>query len=238
MGFIELLFEVDSTSAAASLALVGVVTAFFLATTLLPSLLPYTKFSQCPYKSPQSWVFYQLVQSLGHFAEYTMSRWAGGAPELRGKVAKFWSWSDYDAIAYKNLKDVANIGRALHWLGKIYLQYTKFSTALYQCIQDNSIQHLLWPILVEEDKRRPMINQQIGGTKEERRTLADTHLRDLTTFQTLEKMVGEIEQGEPSGTLIQERLELFLKINRSVAPGNELDSPLIGSCNTLISQGA
>jgi hypothetical protein len=44
-GLIELLFEADSTSAAASLALVGVVSAFFLATTLLPGLLPYTKFS-------------------------------------------------------------------------------------------------------------------------------------------------------------------------------------------------
>ena len=241
MGFIELLFDIDSISAAAaSLALVGVVSGFFLATTLLPGLLPYTKFSQCPYKSPQSWVFYQLVQSLRHFCKYATSRWAGGAPGLE-KVAKFWSWSDYDAIAYRKLRDVTNIGRALHWLGEIYLQYTKFSTALYQCIQDNSIQDLLWLILVEEDKPRPMINQQTGGTKEEqfeRQALADAHLRDLITFQTLEKMVGQIERGEPSGTLIQERLELFLKINRSVAPGNELDSPLIGSSNTLISQGA
>jgi hypothetical protein len=93
---------------------------------------------------------------------------------------------------------------------------------------------LLWDILVDKDKPLPKI---IMHAEKEGQTLKDA-LQNLTTFQTLEMMVGEIEQGEPSGTLIQERLELFLKINSSVAPEDMLDSPLIGSSNTLISQGA
>ncbi|KAF9450744.1 hypothetical protein P691DRAFT_638662, partial [Macrolepiota fuliginosa MF-IS2] len=65
-GFIEVLWEVDTVAAILVTIVVGIAFLFILMTTLLPTLqclwicaFPGTDFSQCPYKSPQSWIFHK-----------------------------------------------------------------------------------------------------------------------------------------------------------------------------------
>jgi hypothetical protein len=59
-GLLELLWTVNSIVAAILSALIAIVIVFYIATTILPAL-PGTN---CPYKSPQSWTFCNLVWRL------------------------------------------------------------------------------------------------------------------------------------------------------------------------------
>jgi len=77
VGIIEFLWELNHAVAVPIIFFVGITLLFLLITTVLPTLQALTLFfprwlpshrprSPCPYKSPQSWVFHQLVRFLLH----------------------------------------------------------------------------------------------------------------------------------------------------------------------------
>ncbi|KAF8960793.1 hypothetical protein BDZ97DRAFT_1905772 [Flammula alnicola] len=65
-GLLELLWSRNTAVAACITAAVGVVMLFLVATTALPAIQhafakdPHLRVHQCPYKSPQSWIFYRM----------------------------------------------------------------------------------------------------------------------------------------------------------------------------------
>ncbi|KAF9256443.1 hypothetical protein L218DRAFT_881702, partial [Marasmius fiardii PR-910] len=130
-GLLELLWNQHPVPFAISLALVGLAVAFYLATTLLPGLtviqnalesppifvlgqymyeegLPHLqKISLiCPYRSPQSWLAFQLLSSLFHFP--------GCKHLLYTFLVKFkWHWRnskpyDVDITLLRDIHSVSN----------------------------------------------------------------------------------------------------------------------------------
>ncbi|KAJ3562182.1 hypothetical protein NP233_g9739 [Leucocoprinus birnbaumii] len=228
IGLVEMLFEVNDTVAVVALVMAGITFTFVLITTLLPSVQPWTKYSQCPYKSPQAWLFYQLTKVLRALFHYAMAlirrQRPDGTTTIRNLAElSLWSWSDYDARAYKDLMrhQAANVGLGLHWLGGMYLQHTKFGNAFYKCVQDESIQNLLYRVLERGDSHRAEVIASIPGSlPAQQAVLEDGSSQDssevfkqsVTIFQTLSYLVEKIEQDQPSSILLRERLNLFLEI--------------------------
>ncbi|KXN87316.1 hypothetical protein AN958_08941 [Leucoagaricus sp. SymC.cos] len=113
VGILELLFNVDKTAATATAVMAGIMFLFILITTILPGLVPCGKSSQCPYKSPQAWIFYQFVKTVSELAKTLFHRISSiVSRKLKDKVAvedrkfyiRFWGWSDYDWRVYDDLQ--------------------------------------------------------------------------------------------------------------------------------------
>jgi hypothetical protein len=160
-GIIELLVEVDRTTAVVVSVVVGIAIAFIVATTVVPTFLTFCirwrghhQFTQCPWKSGQAWVFYQLVGAPLHLIASAIATFRGQPlPDDEKDILGLRDWSVYDWLVYKD-SDVADVGFGVHWLGKMYLGEKKLAEALYQCILDTSTHESLQKLIVKQDIRR------------------------------------------------------------------------------------
>ncbi|KAJ3560851.1 hypothetical protein NP233_g10564 [Leucocoprinus birnbaumii] len=168
-GIIELLRNVDETSTIVASIFIGIATSFILVTTALLALQNFyvhsfprsKKRSECPYKSPQAWIFYQFFAKPIQLLRYALAKWGGHSPSVDPAVIDVFNlktWSGYDWLVYRNhsrLPDaISNAGLGIHWLGKLYLQEKDLAEALHKCIQDSSILESLRTILTKRDPLR------------------------------------------------------------------------------------
>ncbi|KXN92168.1 hypothetical protein AN958_09260 [Leucoagaricus sp. SymC.cos] len=250
---IELLLEIQPIAAFVSAVFVGFATMFILITTLLPSLRSlwtpdsrYFSFSQCPFKSPQAWMAYQVMKApyiaLLHLGHYLSSlkpnpNWRKVSNECKNQLKKLqlYSWLDYDWLVYTHLNRTGaiGVGGGFYWLGIMCIQDRETSEAFYDCIQDTSVQDYLYSALRDKDHRRADItveahiwerNNLSVDNDRPGRSIKGPHARDMIVFQTLESLAAKTERGVPSGALLPERVSLFLKISQTHLYKN-LDCP-------------
>jgi hypothetical protein len=244
-GIIELLLRVDRTAAIVSSVVIGIAATFMVATTVIPTFLTFCirwrgrhRFSQCPWKSPQAWVFYQLFGAPIHLITSAISALRGRPLSEDAKdVFKLQDWSVYDWLVYKD-SDVANIGFGIHWLGALFLQEKEFAEALYKCIQDSSVHKALRDTLFSKnDTRRVESFHREWAIVPNKGIDADqvraSHLADVTVFQTLAHLAEKVERGHPPTVLLQQRLDLFFKIN-GLHHDKDIDCPLVGDVDQKV----
>ncbi|KXN80692.1 hypothetical protein AN958_08368 [Leucoagaricus sp. SymC.cos] len=266
IGIVDLLIDVDDTAGAVAAVMAGLTFSFILATTLLPGLVPCTKLSQCPYKSPQAWIFSQFLKVLLQMLRI-LFRLLGAAlwkTKMKGREhngedrnleegkkgqeksrLQFWSWLDHDWHVYQSLRGAkaATIGHGLHWLGAMYLQSPTFADALYECISsdDGAISDDLRDVLEQQAEHRsipvdeafewPSQNSRTHLSEREIEKKVQEHGRNVLVSHTLAHLANKIEQGEPSGILLNKRLELLLMIAKGLRPDVEVDFPLMSSAH-------
>ncbi|KAJ3572082.1 hypothetical protein NP233_g3318 [Leucocoprinus birnbaumii] len=258
-GIIELLRSVDETSTIVASIFIGITTSFILVTTALPALQSFyvhffprsKKRSECPYKSPQAWIFYQFFAKPIRMMRCALATLGGQSSSIDPAVIDVFNlqtWSGYDWLVYHNhsrLPDaISNAGLRIHWLGKLYLQEKDLAEALYKCIQDSSILESLRTILTKRDPRRaesvdeasrwvPPDTTKNPETDVAKSPEADNtdakvqaHVADVIVFQTLACLAEQIERGHPPTVLLKQRLNLYLKLSSaSFYPG--IDCPLV-----------
>ncbi|KAJ3564645.1 hypothetical protein NP233_g8161 [Leucocoprinus birnbaumii] len=223
IGLMDLLLSVDRTAGAVISAVIGLFLIFLLFTTISPCFQLITNWGQCPYKSPQSRIFYQLRRLMSHWSCWRRRSADGGSVKDSGQ----WDWSDYDLEVYNELRDknAAGVAHGLHSLGQMHLQDRKFAEAFYDCIQDPDIPtDLLQRNLEGADKARADLIEKVlrykpratsTGTlsEEEKKQQKHKRARDMAIFQTLAHLVERIEGDQPSAILLNQRIHLFLKLN-------------------------
>ncbi|KAF5353262.1 hypothetical protein D9756_008108 [Leucocoprinus leucothites] len=245
-GIIELLLGVDQSATIVASVVVGITSSFMLITTILPAVqsfwihfFPTHQLPECPYKSPQAWIFYQFLARPIRFIKWTIAKCRGEhLPDDPTVIDIFnlQTWSGYDWLVYSNHRRlpaaIANAGFGVHWLGRMYLQEKQLADALYQCIKDLSIHDSLRSILNTRDPRRAGSADQASRwfprdvPETEANKLNQVHVSDVLVFQTLAHLTERIERGHPPTVLFKERLDLYLKINGECTDPN-IDCPLI-----------
>jgi hypothetical protein len=260
-GIIELLLDVDKTAAIVASVMVGITSSFMLITTVLPTIqsfgihfFPRFRLPECPYKSPQAWIFYQVITVPIYHINRIISKFgrtfSGVASDIA--VLDLQNWSGYDWLVYSKSHTqspgaISNVGFGIHWLGSLYLQEKSLADALYQCIHDISMHISLRDILtVKKDARRVAASQRafmwspsvFEGVDANVDMLKQAHVSDITVFQTLAHLAEKIERGHPPTVLLKQRLELFLKINE-LRLDQDIDCPLLNDTDQkeLVSYG-
>ncbi|EDQ98723.1 uncharacterized protein LACBIDRAFT_296820 [Laccaria bicolor S238N-H82] len=142
IGILDLLWSLNTHVAACVSAAVGLVILFLIATTALPTLQhaltkdKHPRVAQCPYKSPQSWLFY----SAGHWFFWLISSfnppWSAFDSTRFHRLLKSSddnSWLAYD-MRWRNLRDAEAVSwgtpkttrdsddvvHGLHWINNTF----------------------------------------------------------------------------------------------------------------------
>lgn len=253
-GFIEVLWEVDKTAAILVAIVVGIAFIFILTTTVLPTLQylricasPNSEFTQCPYKSPQAWIFFKVVA----FFAYLFSRKKSESeskttkskhPSKPSDAFKISSWPDYDHFLRKR-RDAGNrhanmdVGRSLAWIGETFVQHQKVVEAVCRCLRDLDWRVALDASLARMDRRRAdSVRRRAevaqrrpyagGASSPELRRSGTALTQDLIVSHTLEHLAKKMEQAHMSPKLLQQRLDLFLKINEGGGADQDVDCPV------------
>ncbi|TFK44152.1 hypothetical protein BDQ12DRAFT_717331 [Crucibulum laeve] len=141
LGMLDLLRSLDSIVAVILSIVVGLVFLVIVATTMIPgiqllfmcSLLNILdvhpqSWSFCPYKSPQSWAFYQLVKLL---SSWTHVRFKGSTVGSRSG-----GWFALDDV-WNRLGTYKHLPNAIAWAGRTFGQGNdSIPSAIYHCIND------------------------------------------------------------------------------------------------------
>ena len=168
VGLLDLLWSLNTPVAACVSAVVGMVMLFLIATTALPALQlaltrdKHLRVPQCPYKSPQSWLFYRVARWFFYFP-LRCYRWLT-KPFVRwgivntSSVGPFESMRDNDWLAYdmrwRSLRDAKDIpwpGKAmtigdsddvvhgLHWINETFPHSVEAIFPVYHYLADLDI---------------------------------------------------------------------------------------------------
>ena len=161
VGLLDLLWSLNTFVAACVSAVVGMVMLFLIATTALPALQQaltsdkHLRVPQCPYKSPQSWLFYRtrrwLCVPLHLFLwRREPSRHEENFEPLFGDFF-IYSWVAYDMrwrrfraedlpldkpTTIRNSDDVVN---GLHWINKTVANSVEAIYPVYHCLAELDI---------------------------------------------------------------------------------------------------
>ncbi|KAF9450743.1 hypothetical protein P691DRAFT_700655 [Macrolepiota fuliginosa MF-IS2] len=247
IGFIELLWEVDKTAAILICIVVGIMFFVIFATTVLPTFqclyacaFPHARFTQCPYKSPQAWMFQKVVASISYLV-YRIR--LGPAPpstvEPPSKFSdlfKIQTWLDYDQFLRRRRDangkyGTQDVGRSLAWLGDTFVQHQRLVEAVCQCLRDLDPRIALEASLAWMDRRRAnsvrrAIQDRPAPNSPDHRRSQTEITRDLIVSHTLEHFAENMEQGHMSPTLLAQRLELFLKLNEGEGRDPDVECPV------------
>jgi hypothetical protein len=158
-GLLELLWTRNTIVAAFITAAVGVVMLFLAATTALPLLQyvftsdPHLRVHQCPYKSPQSWLFYQIGTIFFLLLDSLHLWWSSleESPSSRRllKSRGDLNWLNYD-MRWRALRDAQEVVRGtprklsdwddivhgLQWLNTTFSQSVKGVHPIHHALVD------------------------------------------------------------------------------------------------------
>ncbi|KAJ3564339.1 hypothetical protein NP233_g8361 [Leucocoprinus birnbaumii] len=235
-GLIEVSLGVDGTLATFPTVIMGLTVAVVWFTTIAPglqSLLLTVQFkqSQCPYKSPQSWIIHRAAMAIrgciGFLATKLHLSRSHPFP-----FTKIHTWFDYDRLHLKHRQETgtsgtADVGKGLGWIANTFFQSQNLAKAVLHCLQDLPYPVVLDAFLGQLDERiskrvqsmkdvliqnsRSIHDQQEGKTR---------YLQDLVTIHTLGFLGKKIEGRFVSSSLLNERIKLFLRINQHRSTAN------------------
>jgi hypothetical protein len=158
-GLLELLWTRNTIVASFITAAVGVVMLFLAATTALPLLQyvftsdPHLRVHQCPYKSPQSWLFYQIGTTFFLLLDSLHLWWSSleESPSSRRllKSRGDLNWLNYD-MRWRALRDAQEVVRGtprklsdwddivhgLQWLNTTFSQSVKGVHPIHHALVD------------------------------------------------------------------------------------------------------
>lgn len=260
LGFIEVLWEVDKIAAVLVCIVVGIAFSFILSTAVLPTFqclyiltFPQARFTQCPYKSPQAWMFHKLVA----FISYLVHRLKSGSsepttesPSKFSDLFRVQSWLEYDSFLRRRrdnqAKDgIQDVGRGLAWIGDTFVQHQEVVEAVCRCLRDLDPQVALEATLARMDPRRAELARQVRGrtcapTKRvvyTRRRTQSSIMRDRVVVYALEHFAEKIEKRHMSPNLLCQQLDLFLKINGEDGMDESVECPVNRHNVTMIRRG-
>ncbi|KAJ3576456.1 hypothetical protein NP233_g416 [Leucocoprinus birnbaumii] len=254
-GIIELLLPIDEAATIVASIAIGITAAFMLLTTVLPAfqafiLKPvFPKLTQCPYKSPQSFIFYQATALIATIiglssnalsnAFYKVTKRSRPDPKGERDSSYLRTWSTYDWFIYSGhvMTDgtgaVSNVGFGLHWLGRMYLQEKKFMEALWECLQNRGIHETLRAVLTfnKDDRRAASTSRAFSppttdDVSDDKQAYNDDHVAEVTIYQTLAHLAHKLEKGHHATVLVKRRLQMFIKINQ-YRLDEDIDYPMI-----------
>lgn len=250
-GFIEVLWEVDKVAAILVVIVVGIAFFFILMTTLLPTLqclwicvFPGTDFSQCPYKSPQAWIFHKSVTLLSYFVHRLIRpQCKAGHSNSFSDLLKIQHWQDYDQFLRKHRDTFAkvklrDVGRGIAGIGEMFVQHQRVVEAVCRCLRDLKPEVALDASLASLNPRRvASVHERIIANRFVSPMKKKEYVHDLIVAHTLEHFAEKMEQGHMSPALLQQRLDLFLKINEGGWLDQDLECPVNRNNVTLVSRG-
>ncbi|KAF8800057.1 hypothetical protein BYT27DRAFT_7342631 [Phlegmacium glaucopus] len=161
VGLLDLLWSRHTVVAACISALVGLVMFFLAATTALPALQHavtknnHLRIYQCPYKSPQSWLFYRMGHSLFWIFSSLNLPWSNfDSPRFHRllKSAQDLNWMTFD-MRWRHLRDAEEVIRgsakkvrdsddtvhALQWINDTFTQSVEAVYPIYHSLADLEI---------------------------------------------------------------------------------------------------
>lgn len=261
-GFVEFLWEVDSVGAILLTTVVAIAFVFILTTALLPTLqclyiciFPNARFTQCPYKSPQAWMFQWMLQKFVGLLSYFAESWCkstGEVPEgerftIFRDLSKVQNWRDYDHFLRRrrdttDKRHTLDVGYGLAWVGETFVQHQKLVDAVCRCLRDLDPRVALEASLARMSPRRAESVRQVQSKRPPRDA---THPRrskvsfdqDLILSHALEHFAEKIEQAHMSPSLLQQRVDLFLKINEVEGVDFDVECPVNHNNVTMVNQG-
>jgi hypothetical protein len=196
-GILDLLWSLNHIVAALVSGTVGVVVLFVSATTVLPAywlvLSSRHKNVQssppCPYKSPQSWIFYR-------FTLHILRKF------LRTEIIGHGDWSRSDLYTLRSLPEESMKPRVvlgLRWATRAFSNTINAAIHIFRCLQDLSFDEAVE--VLEQDQWTTLdalnfwyfTNLQCGWSNEIERFIAELYLRRVETPST--------GSSEPANTL-------------------------------------
>ncbi|KAF9444719.1 hypothetical protein P691DRAFT_806955 [Macrolepiota fuliginosa MF-IS2] len=162
-GLLNLLWDRNHVVASVISAAVGLVVCFLVATTALPALQfafmadEHLRGAQCPYKSPQSWLFMRMTQWAFRVMQVICTSWTSESFDwpsfhrlLKSATDLNWPafdmrWRRYrDALTItwgtpKNSKDAEDIIDVMNWVNDTFTQSPDAVYPIYHCLADLDI---------------------------------------------------------------------------------------------------
>ncbi|KAF8636072.1 hypothetical protein AX17_003779 [Amanita inopinata Kibby_2008] len=152
IGLLDFMWKLNRTVAIALSVVIAYVILFLIMTIVSPFLqLFYSLYfdtpsaAQCPYKSPQSWLYYQFgLQALVQVLDYAriILSFILQKPRMRHRSQMKYrppalaSWTSYDTYWLRRREPKHDISRAILWIDAQFSQRLDVVYALYRCVQE------------------------------------------------------------------------------------------------------
>lgn len=195
-------------------------------------------------------MFQRSVGLLSYLVFRWKSTWAsskGDPPKYFPDLFRIQGWPDYDRFLrgrrdeINKRKGTLDVGCGLAWIGQTFVQHQKLVDAVCRCLRDIEPQVALEAVLSRMNHRRAdsvrRVQRKKSNSGQDSPQVRRTLTQDLIVSHALEHFSEKIEQAHMSAALLQQRLNLFLKINEGRGISHEVECPVNENNVALINRG-
>ena len=207
VGILDLLWDRNTIVAASVTVVVGIVITFLIVTSALPALQhalvrdKHLRVSQCPYKSPQSWLTYNLSHVILWLVDSLNLHWTNESHRFHRllKSTADFDWMSFDMRwrqfrdaeevirgTAKNPTDSEDIIHGLQWINNTFTQSVDAVYPIQNCISDlelsaaaSTVSGFYLDGLIDDTTLRVMLDDRFSPTEHQKRDILSAYYLHL-----------------------------------------------------------